>query len=101
MVVLIDIGSTYSFIDVVVVKEIKAIVVKTTVLTVTITNDSFLRCDSHCPKLTWFIQGLEFQADLRILKLERCDVVLVVDWLRVYSPILFDIIKMKLSFRKE
>jgi len=53
LVVLINIGSTHNFIDVVVVKEIKAIVVKTTVLTVTITNDSFLRCDSHCPKLTW------------------------------------------------
>jgi hypothetical protein len=69
LVILIDIGSTHSFIDVVVVKDIKAIVVKITVLTVTITNDSFLRCVYHCPKLTWFIQGYEFQVDLRRLKL--------------------------------
>lgn len=37
---------------------------------------------------------------MRILKLGRCDVVLGVDWLRVYSQILFDFIKIKISFKK-
>jgi len=47
------------------------------------------------------MQSYEFVADLRILKLGRCDMVLDVDWLRKFSPILFDFIKMKITFRKE
>jgi hypothetical protein len=87
--------------DVIVVKEIKATVVKTTVLAVTIANGSVMRCDSHYPKLTWFMQGHEFQADLRVLKIGRCNIVLDMNWLKVYSLILFNFIKMKLSFRKK
>lgn len=70
-------------------------------LTIIITNRNVIRCNSHCPKLTWFIQGHEFQVDLKVLKLGRCDVVHGVNWLRVYSLILFNFIKIKLSLRKE
>jgi hypothetical protein len=84
-----------------VVEEIKVIVLKTTVFTVTIANRNVIRCNSHCPKLTWFIQGHEFQSNLKVLKLGRCDVIHGIDWLWVYSPILFNFIKMKLSLRKE
>ena len=38
---------------------------------------------------------------ISILKLGRRDIVLGVDWLRKFSPILFDFIKMKISFKKE
>lgn len=38
------------------------------------------------------MQGYKLQTDLRVLG---------VDWLRIYSTILFDFIKMKLSFRKD
>lgn len=36
-----------------------------------------------------------------MLKLERHDIVLGVDWLKKYSSILFDFIKLRLSFKKE
>lgn len=45
--------------------------------------------------------GHEFQANLRLLKLRRCDIVLGVDCLRIFSPILFDFYKIKLSFKKD
>jgi hypothetical protein len=38
---------------------------------------------------------------LRVLKLERYYIILGVDWLRVYSLILFEFTKMKISFKKE
>jgi len=84
-----------------VVEEIKVILLKTIVLTITIANRNVIRCNSHCPKLTWFIQGHEFQADLKILKLHRCDFVHGIDWLWVYSSIMFNFIKMKLSLKKK
>jgi hypothetical protein len=47
------------------------------------------------------MQNNECITYLRILKLGRYDVVPGVDWLRKYSPILFDFIKIKISFKKE
>jgi hypothetical protein len=46
------------------------------------------------------MQGYEFQTYLRILKLGRCDMVLKVDWLSIYLPILLNFIKIKLLFKK-
>jgi hypothetical protein len=71
------------------------------VLAVTVANGSIMLCDSYTAGFTWFMQSYEFVADLRILKLGRCDMVLGVDWLKKFSPILFDFIKMKITFKKE
>jgi hypothetical protein len=71
------------------------------VLAVTVTNGSIMLCDSYTAWFKWFMQNYEFVANLRILKLGRCDIVLGVDWLRKFSPILFDFIKMKIFLKKE
>lgn len=39
--------------------------------------------------------------DLRLLKLGDCDIVLGVDWVRQYNPIVFDFKELKLSFARE
>jgi len=74
---------------------------KSLVLAVMVTNGSIMLCDSYTTGFKWFMQNYKFVADLRILKLERCDIVLGVDRLRKFSPILFDFIKIKISFKKE
>jgi len=71
------------------------------VLAVTVANGSVMLCDSYTAGFTWFMQSYEFVVNLRILKLGRCDMVLGVDWLRKFSPILFDFIKIKITFKKE
>jgi len=38
---------------------------------------------------------------LRVLELGRHDIVLGVDWLKKYLPVLFDFIKLRLSFKKD
>ncbi|XP_011047148.1 PREDICTED: uncharacterized protein LOC105141587 [Populus euphratica] len=45
-------------------------------------------------------RGYEFKPNLRVLKLGRHDIVLSMDWLKQYSPVLFDFIKLWLSFQK-
>ena len=47
------------------------------------------------------MQGYEFFDDLRLLKLGKYDMVLGVDWLRRHSSILFDFIKMRISFKED
>lgn len=76
-------------------------IVKTTVLAITVANGNIMKCDCYSPGFQWFMQDYEFHANLRILKLRRCDIVLGVDWLRGYSPILFDFMRMKFSFKKD
>jgi len=43
------------------------------------------------------MQGKEFKADLRILKLGGCDIVLGVDWMRTVSPLVFDFNKLEVT----
>lgn len=99
LVILIDIGSTHNFIDEHIAGELQIFIERSLVLAITITNDSTILYDSYTTRFKWFMQNYEFVTDLKILKLERCDVVLGMDWLN--SPVLFDFIKIKISFRKE
>ena len=46
------------------------------------------------------MQGESFEADLRLLKLGGCDMVLGVDWMREVSPICFDFNKLEVTFEK-
>ena len=81
--------------------ELQVSVENSSVLAVTVANGSIMLCDSYTAGFKWFMQNYEFVADLRILKLGICDIVVGVDWLRKFSPILFDFIKMKISFFKK
>jgi hypothetical protein len=99
LVILIDSGSTHNFIDEHIARELQISIERSLVLAVTIANGSTILCDSYTTEFKWFMQNYEFVVDLKILKLGRCDVVLGMDWLN--SQLLFDFIKIKISFRKE
>jgi hypothetical protein len=101
LVILIDSGSTYSFINKGTIKALKASTSKTTLLAVTVANENVMLCESHSPAFTWFMQDYEFKSNLRVLELGRHDIMLGVDWLKKYSPVLFDFIKLRLSFKKD
>jgi hypothetical protein len=73
---------------------------KTTLLVVTVANGTVMLCEMQSPSFTWFMQGYKFKANLRVLKLDRHDIMLGVDWLKQYSPVLFDFIKLRLSLKK-
>ena len=47
------------------------------------------------------MQGEAFVADLRLLKLGGCNMVLGVDWMKGASPISFDFNKMEVTLEKE
>ena len=55
LIILIDSGSTHSFIDEKVIKGLKAVIVKTTVLTVIVANGNIMKCDAYDLKFKWFI----------------------------------------------
>lgn len=44
------------------------------------------------------MQGMEFQADLRLISLGGCDMVLGIQWLAELEPILWDFKNLKMEF---
>jgi hypothetical protein len=68
---------------------------------VIVANGNVMLCEMQSPGFTWFMQSYEFKANLRVLKLGRHDIVLGVDWLKQFSPVLFDFIKPCLSLKKD
>jgi hypothetical protein len=81
--------------------ELNVATSKTTLFAVIVANGNVMLCEMHSPGFTWFMQSYEFKANLRVLKLSRYDIVLGVNWLKKYSLVLFDFIKLRLSFKKE
>lgn len=47
------------------------------------------------------MQNLEFQYRLRVMKFRDCDIVLGVDWLSQFNPVLFDFIEGSITLTYE
>jgi hypothetical protein len=101
LTVLIDSESTYNFIGESTITKLNVATSKTTLFAVIMANGNVMLCEMHSPGFTWFMQSYEFKANLRVLKLSRHDIVLGVNWLKKYSLVLFDFIKLQLLFKKE
>ena len=73
--ILINSGSTNSFIDEVLVKELQIPIISTFILKVTVANGDQMCSGAKCEQFKWIMQGRKYVADLRVLALEGCDVV--------------------------
>ncbi|KAL6339187.1 hypothetical protein AAG906_024338 [Vitis piasezkii] len=54
--------------------------------------------DAICRQLTWNMQEKEFQADLRLIPLVGCNMVLGIQWLVELGPILWDFKNLRMEF---
>ncbi|KAE8709758.1 hypothetical protein F3Y22_tig00110328pilonHSYRG00349 [Hibiscus syriacus] len=76
-------------------------VVQTQPLSITVANGEKLFSTAKSNKMSWKMQGYEFQHDFRVLSLGGSDMVLGVDWMEEFSPILIDFKAKTISFEKE
>lgn len=74
--ILINSGSTNNFLDEGTARKLKCPLMGIQPLSVTVANGSRVLSNSSCPGFCWEIQGEKFEADLRLLQLGGCDVVL-------------------------
>ncbi|KAL4369229.1 hypothetical protein GQ457_05G012890 [Hibiscus cannabinus] len=98
--ILVDSGSTHSFITPGWAKEGLELV-QTSPLIITVANGEKLHSTTKVKQLQWQMQGHSFLHDFRVLKMGGSDIVLGVDWMRTFSPILMDFKEMTLSFNKD
>ncbi|PWA98195.1 hypothetical protein CTI12_AA000110 [Artemisia annua] len=90
LTILVDSGATHNFIDPTTLRKLGCVEEYSTPLIVKVGDGNKLSSDSKCSKFKWITQGQTFEADLRVLTLGGCDMVLGVEWLRRYSPVTFD-----------
>jgi Retroviral aspartyl protease len=87
---LIDSGSTQSFVNPAVLHTQKHSVISTNSMIVMVSNGERMVTDSKCEVLQFFIQGIEFHHDMRILPVKGYDVILGLDWLSKLGPMRID-----------
>ena len=86
MLLLLDSGSTHSFINKNFADSMGLSTVPIPAVPVKVANGQILNYDTLVQQLEWQCQGHQFQTDLRVLDLGAYDGVLGMDWLSVFSP---------------
>lgn len=99
--ILIDSGSTHSFMDAAVIKQLGLIPEMDSALLVTVADGSTKMVDTICNGVHYEVQGQHFNTDLRPFHLGASDVILGVDWLKLHSPVTFDYNKCSITLDKD
>ncbi|KAA8522988.1 hypothetical protein F0562_009411 [Nyssa sinensis] len=96
--ILIDSGSTHNFLDPAMAKRAGASIQFTNPLTVVVADGTKLQSKAVVKEFQWVMQGTTFTADMRLLPLGGCDMVLGVQWLSTLGPMLWDFQNLKMEF---
>ncbi|KAF7126621.1 hypothetical protein RHSIM_Rhsim11G0093400 [Rhododendron simsii] len=96
--ILIDSGSTHNFLDPKIAKTTGVESQPTNPLTVVVADGTKIFSKAMVKDFNWTMQGAEFTADMRLLPLGGCDIILGVQWLSTLGPVLWDFKNLKMEF---
>lgn len=96
--ILIDSGSTHNFLDPKVAKSTGAVIQATSPLIVTVADGTRISSKAMVKNCQWTMQGTPFNAEMRLLPLGGCDMVLGVQWLSTLGPVLWDFKQLQMEF---
>lgn len=86
VLVLVDSGSTHTFVDQELLSRISVIADKLShPLQVKVANGDLVTCSEMVPSLTWWIQGHSFTNSMKVLPLGGHDIILGMDWLEQWG----------------
>jgi hypothetical protein len=84
--ILVDSGSTNTFVSKQFAAELLGIHALTNVVKVQVANGSILTCDSFIPQAQWSMDEYSFTSDMKIIDLQHFDMILGMDRLEQFSP---------------
>uniref|UniRef100_A0ACD5Y7R2 Uncharacterized protein n=1 Tax=Avena sativa TaxID=4498 RepID=A0ACD5Y7R2_AVESA len=90
LLILVDSGSTDSFLNANMLDRIQCKVSKTEPIAVKLADGKFMQCDQMVNDLGWWCQGETFITNMRVLELGAYDEILGMDWLQQHSPMVTD-----------
>lgn len=97
--ILIDSGSTHNFLDPVLAKRTGQNIKHINPLTVVVADGTKVFSKAMVEGFKWNMQGAEFEANVRLLPLGGCDMVLGVQWLSTLGPVLWDFKDLRMEFK--
>lgn len=86
VLILIDSGSTNSFISSSLAAQLPEPPIQTVDVRVRVANGAVMQSSAVLPDCSWLMQGYSFSQDLKVLSLQSYDIVLGMDWLEKFSP---------------
>ncbi|GKA82666.1 putative ribonuclease H-like domain-containing protein [Tanacetum coccineum] len=95
--ILVDSGSTHNFIDYEIARKLGRQMKKTCPLQVTVTNGNLMVSSSMC-RVKWKLKNEEFYADMMVLPLGGCEMVLGIQWLSTLVDITCNFQELKMRF---
>lgn len=101
VLILIDSGSSSTFISDTLVQQLKLPTTAIQSVQVTVADGGKLTTKEMVPQLTWWTQGHSFSQDACVLPLKMYDLVLGMDWLEAHSPMWVDWKWKKMGFSYE
>lgn len=85
--ILIYNGSTHSFVDNGIARELKLELTHVSLTTVAVADGQKLLVKAKCLKCDWAMQGHRFHFDLRVLELNDYDIILGMEWMKSCTPL--------------
>jgi hypothetical protein len=101
MLLLLDSGSSHSFVNKIFADSAGLLTVPLPVVSVKVANGQYIKSDTMVPALQWSCQGVVFTTDLTVLELGAYDGVLGKDWLDSFSPMTCYWSENKIEFEHE
>lgn len=95
--ILVDTESTHSFLDAQTAKTLGCEIIFTNNIMVTVAGR--MVSNTKCSNFQWEMGNNHFYFELRVLKFGGCDMVLGVDFLKRFGPVLFDYNKVTITLR--
>jgi hypothetical protein len=84
--ILVDSGSTNSFLDTQVASALTGVQHLSIPSSVTVANGGSVSCVAQIPYAEWSIQGYTFHSTLKLIPIGTYDMILGMDWLQAFSP---------------
>nr|KYP41338.1 hypothetical protein KK1_037304 [Cajanus cajan] len=96
--ILIDSGSTHNFLDVDIAKKLGCRIQAMKPLQVIVAYGNKMKIEAIVKEFSWFLQHNKFQADMMLIPLGCCDMVLRIEWLVTLGDIVWNFDKLKMEF---
>jgi hypothetical protein len=99
LIILIDSGSSHTFLNIAIANKLQVQKTAIPALSVRVANGASLPCTSEVKKFDWWIQGLTFAVDAKIMDMGAYDLVLGMDWLEQFTPMTYDWLHKWIEFQ--
>ncbi|KAJ0034381.1 hypothetical protein Pint_26461 [Pistacia integerrima] len=98
VVILVDTGSTHNFMDPSVIQRAHQPSNPTEGLSVKVADEQAVHSEGNYTEVPLHMHGNLYTIDFYILTLRGCDIVLGIQWLRTWGPILWDFSRLQMEF---